>query len=76
MKSGFNSGNDVIAAIYVALYNYNEKHRDDRDLSMVSSRRYVQMSRSRLGLKSWHLGLCLDLDLSGLEPIAIFTQIY
>jgi len=29
---------------------------------------------SRLGLKSWRFGL--DLDLSGLEPIAIFTQIY
>ena len=45
-------------------------------LVAVSSRRYVQMSRSRLGLESWRLGLGLGLDLSGLEPIAIFTQIY
>jgi len=45
-------------------------------LVSVLSRRYVQMSRSRLGLESWRLGLSLDLDLSGLEPIAIFTQIY
>jgi len=47
-----------------------------RDLSMVFFRHYVQMSRSRLGLESWRLGLGLDLDLSGFEPIAIFTQIY
>jgi len=37
-----------------------------RDLSMVSSRSRELTFRSR----------GLDLDLSGLEPIAIFTQIY
>jgi len=42
-------------------------------LISVSSRRYVQMSRLVSVLRG-RLGL--GLDLSGLEPIAIFTQIY
>jgi len=48
--------------------------RDGPETETSRSRRYIQMSQSRLGLESWRLGL--GLNLSGLQPIAIFTQIY